>query len=152
VSGSGIPLQKGKNSFCKGEKPRCLAGEWMRLSLEGMKIPAHMIRANVNSIWKHNVFANPKRECYYISWLYFEIGRQFRLTCWALLIVSSGAQFQNRTYWNSSVLFWDKRKHGGRGRRGILCVCMACSPGPGAICVIFRVPVFVELGFLKVDK
>jgi hypothetical protein len=30
---------------------------------------------------------------------------------WALLIVWSGAQFQNRTYWNSSVLFWDKQKH-----------------------------------------
>jgi hypothetical protein len=25
---SGIPLQKVDNPFCKGEKPRCLAGEW----------------------------------------------------------------------------------------------------------------------------
>jgi hypothetical protein len=47
----------------------------------------------------------------YISRLCFEIGSQFWLTGWALLIVSSGPPFQNRTYWNSSVLFWDKRKH-----------------------------------------
>jgi hypothetical protein len=44
---SGIPLQKGFFPFCKGEKPRCLAGAWMRLSLEGKKIPAHMTRASV---------------------------------------------------------------------------------------------------------
>jgi hypothetical protein len=44
---SGIPLQKGKNPFGKGEKWRCLAGEERRLPFEGKKIPAHMTRAIV---------------------------------------------------------------------------------------------------------
>jgi hypothetical protein len=44
---SGIPLQKGTNPFCKGEKRRCLAGEERRLPFEEKKIPAHMTRANV---------------------------------------------------------------------------------------------------------
>jgi hypothetical protein len=44
----------------------------------------------VKYIWKHSVFSYPKRERYYNSRLCFEIARQF---------------------WNSSVLFWDKRKH-----------------------------------------
>jgi hypothetical protein len=47
---SGIPLQKGKNHFCKEDKRRCLAGEERRLHLEGKKIPAHMTRANVSQI------------------------------------------------------------------------------------------------------
>jgi hypothetical protein len=34
----------------------------------------------VNTIWKHSVFAYPKRERYYISRLCFEIARQFRLS------------------------------------------------------------------------
>jgi hypothetical protein len=48
---SGIPLQKGSFPFCKGEKPRCLAGEWLTLSLEEKKIPSHMTRARAIE-WK----------------------------------------------------------------------------------------------------
>jgi hypothetical protein len=33
---------KGIFPFLKGEKPRCLAGEGLRLPFEGKKIPAHM--------------------------------------------------------------------------------------------------------------
>jgi hypothetical protein len=44
----GIPLQKGKNPFGKGEKWRCLTGEERRLPFEGKKIPAHMTRAIVS--------------------------------------------------------------------------------------------------------
>jgi hypothetical protein len=43
-------IAKGKNIFCKGEKPRCLAGEERRLSFEGKKIPAHMTRTNAMAV------------------------------------------------------------------------------------------------------
>jgi hypothetical protein len=50
----------------------------------------------VNSIWKHRVFAYPKRVRYYISRLCFEIAGQFRLSTELYSIVWSGAPFQKQ--------------------------------------------------------
>jgi hypothetical protein len=47
VMGAGFLCKRDFFPFGKEEKPRCCAREWMRLSLEGKKIPAHMTRANV---------------------------------------------------------------------------------------------------------
>jgi hypothetical protein len=70
--------------FCKGEKPRCLAGEWMRLSLEGMKIPVHMTRAIIMVTWWRQ--SNSRRDVQfrrsltYIkeNFMYFTYKRAFR--------------------------------------------------------------------------
>jgi hypothetical protein len=71
-----------------------------------------MIHCTVNIIWKHSVFAYPKREHYCFNRFYLEMARQMTLSI-ELSWQPELARYSKTEpiyYWYSIVLFWDKRK------------------------------------------